>query len=339
MKFYLEEILGLKKPEVPSFFIIGGAVHKALETLHMDIGLFRYPNDILPIILESEAKMIEQKYLGEGKKINWSKPTKKLTGKELDYKTLKEDWAKALINYCSAEYNDPSQYELLANEYTFVMDIGGKKTKGTLDQVRRYHDTATVTGPSGNKLAGKTILIDAKTDKNYPNQKFLDRDVQLSLYSIGCLEAKELYRERLIKNEDGKIEIKEEKQQPIETFPDEIWYYLAIKHIPYKKKGYANGKAYSKGDERGDPRYVTTRKRKQLEFTKAQIIQFAKEIDSGDKNIFQPNPSTLICANCSVAQHCMAQMVEHGENDISDEQLQATFSEAGLDLEEELKNQ
>lgn len=338
MKFYLEEILQVKREAVPHFFLTGSAVHEVISTLHKDKELFRYPNDILPIMLRSELELQEGYYKNRGMFVTWPSDKKKLVD------TFVDDYTKAIINYCQKDYNDPDAYTLLANEFSFSLDIGKNDVRGTIDQVRLYDSNSELISPmDGDSLAGRIVLIDLKTDANYPNQAFLDRDVQLSLYSLACKEAQSLISHKYVTTEDGKVVKKAQEEKPILELPDEIWYYMLVKHIPYKKgspkKGprAKTGRSYNKGDERGDPRYNTYRREKQLEFTRNQIKQFAREVNYASPEVYQPNPSTLQCVNCSVASHCMTTMIEYGENKVTSEQVESLFEQAGLNLEEQLQ--
>ena len=322
LQFYLEKVRkGTPKKYIKMYLITGSAVHEVLQILHTDVSLMDDPGDVLPMLLSSaiDKKISVEKQ--DGNEIVWDK------SEEVDRQSIIADFTDALVNYCRAPWNDPTTYDLLANEHSFYLELGSHKYTGTIDQVRRYKDS------------GKVVLMDFKTGAQAPSKAFLDRDIQHSLYSMACWKSQDMWLEDHYHNGEEWIS-KKEKKKPIETLPDESWWYQVRRHIPYKRAGNAAGRRYRKGDERGDPRIITKRPEKILKYWEEFFAQTSDFVLIAGEDAYQPNPDIMTCTSCRVQGLGTAYMLSKADG-LNKAKVLRLYKEAGLsekEYSEDMKN-
>lgn len=317
LKYYLEEVTRdiSEKKYLPMYWLVGTAVHRTIQLLHFDVSLFKDPVDVLPILID---KFIDEELSFESSQGNeyvWDR------GEKRDRQSIIEDFAPAIANYCKAPWNDPDTYNLLVNETSFRLTKGNAVFQGTIDQVREYKDNA-----HDERLRKLLVEIDLKTGKETPNSVFLSNDIQHSMYSLACLFAEEMWEEDRYNTGDGWV-TKTRAVKPIKRKPDENWWYHIRNHIPYKRNSTKQGVRFSKGDERGDPRFVTSRSEKELSYWFDYFCKLHFRIRSGNVSSFLPRPSQRDCTMCKVASMCSA--VIRGDTE-GKEKINNLLKEAGI---------
>jgi len=185
-------------------------------------------------------------------------------------KGLVDEAVVMLGNYRGKDYNRDAN--VILSEATFMLKVGRNVFSGTVDQIRWDGD--------------RWQLLDFKSSKFPPNQQFLGLDYQLGLYALACWRG-------VFKMPDGTMQMLEIPPEKLD-----IMYYQLRDHIPYKR----NGKGYVAGDERGDPRRFTSRRRKQLTSLKRDLAVIASNINRG---VFPRNPGMINCPACAFADICL----------------------------------
>jgi len=194
-------------------------------------------------------------------------------------KKLKAEAVEMLNNYRAKDYNRDAEIILSEAEFTLQLGKAGMFT-GTIDQLRINAD-------------GNYELIDFKTSKFAPVQAFLDVDYQFGIYANAVWQG-------VFKMPDGSF-------KKVSIPPEMLtitWLHLRD-HLTYKKNG-ANGKI---GDEKGDPRRITKRTRKQLLDLKNDLQTILRWIRNLE---FPKNPSYASCPLCSFSQVCLDDSAGNG---------------------------
>jgi len=208
--------------------------------------------------------------------------------REATIDSLVEEAVQMLNNYRDKDYNCDAN--VILSEATFMLKVGRYVFSGTVDQIRQNGD--------------HWQLLDFKSSKFTPNQQFLDLDYQLGLYSLACWRG-------VFKMPDGTMRMLEIPPEQLS-----ICYYQLRDHIPYKR----NGNGFSAGDERGDPRRITSRSRKQLISLKRDLAAIASNINRG---VFPRNPGMINCPACAFADICLSDAQGEG---LSSRQVQSIES-------------
>ena len=203
----------------------------------------------------------------------------------------RRDAVDMLANYRSKDYNHSAK--ILLSEATFLVKIGDHYYRGTIDQLREYPD-------------GSLELVDFKTSQATPTPLFLATDYQFSLYAWAL--------------EQGWF-IKNGKSLRLGRRPDYCTLYHLRHHIPYRRNC-DGGKA---GEERGDPRYTTTRTDEQFRQMLGDLHSIAEAIRL---QLFPRNPGQWTCSMCRYRSHCQATIVEPDNHQLEQIKSELLLEEA-----------
>lgn len=322
LQFWLEEIRRTTgKKYLPLYLLQGTAMHRTAQLLHTDVSLMLESEDIVPILIDNFMTEELEYEASLGNEYMWD------NGEKKDRQKIIEDFTPAFKNYCKAPWNDPKTYTLLYNETSFRLKFGPAIFEGQIDQLRQYNELAAP------ELRGKLVEIDLKSGAQAPNQTFLDRDYQHSMYNLACMLSDEVWQEDKRKNDNGEWIVEKKKIKPVKRKPDESWWYHLRNHIPYKRASTKAGVRYRPGDERGDPRHVTHRSEKELEYWKKYFCDIHARLRMSTKQGFKPRPSLMDCATCKAKELCLG--IIRGDTEGARE-IQDLFKEAGLNTEEQL---
>jgi CRISPR/Cas system-associated exonuclease Cas4 (RecB family) len=185
----------------------------------------------------------------------------------------RRDAVDMLANYRDKDYNRNAK--ILLSEVTFLVRIGDHYYRGTIDQLRENPD-------------GSLELVDFKTSQATPSPLFLATDYQFSLYAWALEQGWFLT--------DG-------KSLRFGKRPDYCTLYHLRHHIPYRRNC-DGGKA---GEERGNPRYTTTRTDEQFRQMLGDLHSIAEAIR---RQLFPRNPNQWTCSMCKYRTHCQSTTVE-----------------------------
>jgi len=193
--------------------------------------------------------------------------------REKQIAAFRRDAVDMLANYRDKDYNRNAR--ILLSEATFLVKIGDHFYRGTIDQLRENRD-------------GMLELVDFKTSQTPPTPLFLAADYQFSLYAWGLEQGWFL--------QDG-------KSFRFGKRPDCCTLYHLRHHIPYRRNS-GDSKA---GEERGDPRYTTTRTDSQFRQMLQDLHSIAEAIR---RQLFPRHPSQWTCSMCRYRRHCLASTEE-----------------------------
>ncbi len=190
----------------------------------------------------------------------------------LDFEQLKSELSKLDLHGYTLSAEKETRGYLTGTKFTVKIGRAGI-FRGTIDMLRRMPDE-------------KFELVDFKSSKFSPAEAMLNVDYQFSIYAYALWKG-------VFKMPDGKLKMLAIKPENI----DICWYHLRD-HLEYKR----NGKNGVIGDEKGDPRRITSRTRDQLADMKRDLSAIASNIH---RMSFPRNPSYSTCPLCSYSNHCV----------------------------------
>ena len=173
---------------------------------------------------------------------------------------------------------DNKGQKAFACEIPFKVSIAGIECEGIIDELcfLKQGDFAV-------------NLIDYKTDAVEPKGKYLECDVQFSLYQIAVQE--------------GLLFLDNEWKKCPYVLADVYWYQI-WNLVPYKKKVTKGGKTYMAGEYRGERKIPAKRSPTELMISKMEIAQMAKDIMDPTRFFYRTSRKFMACDICSYEKHC-----------------------------------
>lgn len=167
-KYKFQEIDRIRAPKGREA-IFGTLIHQTLKFMFKSDPLFPTLDEVVAYFREHwpSREIFEQESKNDPLKRSWSETEEKAYFKE-GVRMLKKFYEK----------NAPWNYSIVDLESRFEVTLTDEKTgethilAGIIDRIDKLPD-------------GKYEIIDYKTSKRMPSQDTLDRDLQLSLYSLG----------------------------------------------------------------------------------------------------------------------------------------------------------
>ena len=244
--FFYEKILGITPEYVTARAIFGTAVHKVIEDIHNKELWSR--SSIERCLKERLNEVVDEAELP----IMWRGEYDRRFSEALEY----------LYRYSLSDFNRNAS--ILASERRFEVKIGKYTFEGQIDQLRASE--------------GLLILVEFKSGDYRPDNDFLKRSYQLSIYTYAVWK---LYGE----------------------IPDEIWLYHLKDHLPYKRRQ----KEFQAGEERGPAIYKTTRSEQDLVYLEQDLARVCQAIRF---NIFYRSPAQWGSCNgfCRFKEFCLGEM-------------------------------
>ncbi len=276
--FYYRNILGLKFDRKSAKMFFGTVMHWLIARLHESGDKAELWYDDYP----SLRQVVDEMEDDEEVPIAW-------TDRDKEVDDWIEDAGLILKNYWAKDFN--RNCEVILSEAKFTVNIAGFNFAGRIDQLRRTP-------------RGEIMLIDFKTGTSQTNETLIELDYQLSIYAWAVMHGRfekngELFS--LSKNE----------------WPDKVGIYRTVDHLPYKRNGKTKNGSYSKGQERGQGLYTTTRTSDDFDAMQQDLGIICRSIlgphyDFKTKRLtkggaFGRTPNIMNCVSCAFKSECLAE--------------------------------
>lgn len=247
--FYYAHVRGMQPESVHASMIVGQAVHATIEEIHQR--RLVEESDIRRAFFNAFTREKESVAHLNGS-LRWKD----------DPHDVLDEAGTYLTAYASKSWNQ--EVRILYAERKWQCLIGKYDFEGRIDQVRLQD--------------GKLILVDFKTSSYRPNEDYLRRSYQFSLYAYALWKV-------------------------FDRMPDEIWHYQLKDHLPYKRSG-AWGKA---GTDKGPAIYRTYRSEAELQYLEKDVSRICAAIKFG---LYFRRPANLGSCNgfCQYTNTCLGEI-------------------------------